>query len=100
MLEILLADRNPESVNPRLEFLVSISCLRFFSLIVVSSCAKPFFAVRFNLMLEILLADRFRDSRGLVQTLYVSISCLRFFSLIGGLCEPVDPALLEFQSHA
>ena len=59
MLEILLADRTPRAIHvASLTRFVSISCLRFFSLIgqPIILITLPFDC--FNLMLEILLADR------------------------------------------
>ena len=58
MLEILLSDRPQIRPGGWLVFHVSISCLRFFSLIESGGSTGARAVLSFNLMLEILLSDR------------------------------------------
>ena len=72
---------------------VSISLLRFFSLIVnISENGIDRIAGSFNLTLEILFVDRCISKPPIVNCGNVSISLLRFFSLIAGAYEVLREA--------
>ena len=79
---------------------VSISFLRFFSLIESTAKSRRDSKHCFNLTLEILLFDRNYTMLRLTSRAYVSISRLRFFSLIVIGESGSAGWYLSFQSHA
>ena len=93
-LEILIVDRDSSFQPINAAVSVSISLLRFLSLI-ADACghSRHRRADRFNLTLEILIVDRnytYANAEK-ARTLLVSISLLRFLSLIGSISEPQKP---------